>query len=108
MPNYHPVSLISGLDKGVEEQVFHAILTHCLQENLISKEQFGFLPRCSTSGQLIDCFDIVTKVLDYGFCFDIVYLDLSKACGSISVRKLLLKLESLGISGQLLLWLHGW
>ncbi len=29
--------------------------------NLISREQFGFLPGHSTTGQLIDCFDIATK-----------------------------------------------
>ncbi len=106
--NYRPVSLISDIDKGLEDPVHHAILTHCLQEKLISNEQFGFLPGRSTSGQLIDCFDIVTKALDEGYCVDIVYLDLSKAFDTISVRKLLLKLESLGISGQLLSWLKSY
>ncbi len=106
--NYRPVSLISAIDKGLEDPVYHAILSHCLQEKLISREQFGFLPGRSTTGQLIDTFDIVTKALDDGFCVDIVYLDLSKAFDSISVRKLLLKLESLGISGQLLSWLKSY
>ncbi len=103
--NYRPVSLISGLDKGLEDPVYHVILSHCLQEKLISREQFGILPGRSTTRQLIDSFDIVTKALDEGFCVDIVYLDLSKAFDTISVRKLLLKLESLGIAGQLLSWL---
>ncbi len=106
--NYRPVSLVCNLDKGLEDPVLHAILTHCLQEKLISSEQFGFLPGRSTTGQLIDCFDIVSKALDDGFCVDIVYLDLSKAFDTISVRKLLLKLESLGISGQLLCWLRSY
>ncbi len=102
--SYRPVSLLSGLDKGLEDPVHHVVLNHCLQENLISSEQFGFLPRRSTTGQLIDCFDLVTKALDNGFCVDVVYLDLSKAFDTISARKLLLKLGSLGISGQLLSW----
>ncbi len=102
------MSLTSSPEKGLEDPVLHAILTHCLQEKLISREQFGFLPGHRTTGQLIDCFDMVTKALDNGYCVDIVYLDLSKAFDSITVRKLLLKLESLGISGQLLLWLQSY
>ncbi len=88
--NYHPVSLVCNLYKGLEDPILHGILTHCLQEKLISREQLGFLPGHSTTGQLIDCFDIVTKALDDGFCVDIVYLDLSKAFDTVSVRKLLL------------------
>ncbi len=93
--NYRPVSLISGLDKGLEDPIHHVILSHCLQEKLISREQFGFLPGRSTTGQLIDSFDIVTKALDDGFCVDIVYLDLSEAFDTISIRKLLLNLKVL-------------
>ncbi len=66
------------------------------------------MPGRSTTGQLIDSFDIVTKALDDGFCVDIVYLDLSKAFDTISVRKFLLKLDSLGISGHLLCWLRSY
>ncbi|MCP4587534.1 reverse transcriptase domain-containing protein, partial [Pseudoalteromonas sp.] len=106
--NYRPVSLISGLGKGLEDPVHHEVLAHCTRQKLISNEQFVFLPGRSTTGQLIDCFDLITKALDDGCCVDVVYLDLSKAFDTISVRKLLLKLESLGISSQLLSWFRSY
>ncbi len=106
--NYRPVSLVSNIGKGPEELVCKSVLSHCVQNKLLCDEQFGFLPGRSAIGQLIDCFDIVTKALDEDLCVDIVYLDLTKAFDSISIRKLLLKLESLGISGKLLQWLHSY
>ncbi len=55
-PGNYRQFLVDGL--GLEDPIYNAILTNCLQEKLISSEQFGFMPGRSTSGQLIDCFDI--------------------------------------------------
>ncbi len=40
--NYRPVSLISSLDKGLEDPIHHAILSHCLQEKLIVGTNLAF------------------------------------------------------------------
>ncbi len=106
--NYRPVSLICDIVKGLEDPMCSVIRSHCLRNRLLSPEQFGFLSGRSTTGQLIDSFDIVTKALDEGLCVDIVYLDLSKAFDSICIRKLMIKLECVGISGKLLCWLHSY
>ena len=45
-----------------------------------------------------------TEMLDTGVSIDAIYLDFSKAFGSVPHERLLLKLKAQGINGQLLAW----
>jgi len=55
VPNYRPISLTSSFSKTFERIVKQQILLYLLYNHLISRQQFGFLPKCSTCTQLLDC-----------------------------------------------------
>ena len=49
--------------------------------------------------------DIITSSLDHRSPVDVIYLDLQKAFDSVPHNRLLLKIESYGISGKFLGWI---
>ena len=52
--------------------------------------------------QLLHVMDIITSFLDQGLPVDVIYLDLQKAFNSVPHNRLLLKVESYGISRKFL------
>ena len=57
---------------------------------------------------ILDVFDDWSLALDRGFAVDTIYLDLQKAFDTIPYNCLLLKLESIGISGNILKWIKSY
>ena len=54
------------------------IFDYLMSNNLISSHQFWFLTGHSCTTQLLHVMDIITRFLDHGQPFDVVYLDLQK------------------------------
>ena len=102
--NYRPVSLTSIICKTMESFIRDKILEHMQENHLLSPCQHGFVPGRSCSTQLIKCLDVWTKILDEGSNLDAIYLDFSKAFDSVPHRRLIVKLESYGITGDILAW----
>ena len=69
---------------------------------LISYQQFGFLSKCSTCTQLLDCVNDWTLSLHNRHSVDVIYFDFTKAFDSVSHPKLLHKLQAYGFCGDLL------
>ena len=55
--------------------------------------------------QLIESVELWTRLSNDGIPIDVVYLDFAKAFDSVPHRRLLIKLESYGIKGNLLSWI---
>ncbi|KAK6035759.1 hypothetical protein COOONC_26736, partial [Cooperia oncophora] len=68
--------------------------------------QHGFSSGASTVSNLLDSLFDWQSALNNGKSVDIVFVDLSKAFDRVCHRRLLVKLQHLGISGQLLDWLR--
>ena len=68
------------------------------------KEQHGFTPGRSCCTQLLDTIDFWTQTLDDGGNIDAIYTDFKKAFDSVPHRRLMLKLDSLGIRGKVHAW----
>ena len=66
--------------------------------------QFGFLPNRSAIQQLLTVANTVQEALTANKSVDVIYLDFKKAFDSVSHNKLLSKLWSLGIRGNLWNW----
>ena len=56
--------------------------------------------------QLLQVMEDFTKYFEKGESFDILYLDFKKAFDSVPHQRLLIKLQSYGISGNLLKWIE--
>ena len=83
-----------------------AIMAHMSQYNYFSDNQHGFLPNKSCTTQLLTAMNHWTESLNSGYATDIIYFDFKKAFDSVPHHRLLLKLKSYGISGNLLSWLN--
>ena len=102
--NYRPVSLTSVISKMMESIVRDAIVAHLMKNNLFTNDQHGFVPGRDCITQLLVCMEIWTKMIEDGHCFDVIYTDFSKAFDSVPHERLFVKMESLGIGGDILKW----
>ena len=103
--NYRPISLTSILCKIMEKFVRNSVVSHLLDRELLSKQQFGFISGRSTLTQLLYYLDECLKKIASGNVVDSIYLDFSKAFDTVPHRRLLGKLESYGIQGKILAWI---
>ena len=104
--NYRPVSLTSIFSKLMESIIKDHVLNHLSTNNLLSPHQFGFIPGRSCSTQLLLLLDYLTSHLDNGYSIDVIYLDFQKAFDTVPHRRLLQKLISFGIHGNVLKWIE--
>ena len=102
--NYRPVSLTSVISKVMESIVRDAMVEHLVRNNLFTNDQHGFVPGRDCITQLLICMEIWTNMIEDGVCFDVIYTDFSKAFDSVPHERLFLKMESLGIQGDILKW----
>ena len=103
--NYRPISVTVILCRLLEKIIREVIMDHCRINNVFSNSQFGFREGRSCVLQLLKVFDDWTQSIDSGYPVDAIYLDLKKAFDSVPHQRLLLKLKSNGISGNILKWI---
>ena len=82
-----------------------AMLAFLLEHDFINKQQHGFISKRSTCSQLLECINDLSVSLSHKQCVDVADIDFRRAFGSVVYSKLYLKLNSLGISGNLLHWI---
>ena len=100
--NYRPVSLTSVPCRLCEKTVRDVIMKHMTENKLFSESQYGFRNKRSCVLQILEVLDYLSKSLDEGKQVDTIYLDIRKAFDSISHRRMIQKLESYGIEGEVL------
>jgi len=103
--NYRPISLTPVVVKILESIIRSELLLFCINNNVLSQEQHGFVNRKSCFTNLLKTFEKWTSALDNGFGVDVIYLDYSKAFDSVPHRRLVTKLEAYGIRGGLSTWM---
>lgn len=106
--NYRPISLTSVVCKIMESILRSTIMSHLCENSLINSTQHGFMNRKSCLTNLLHCLEEVTSVLDDGDSLDILYLDFAKAFDIVQHNRLLSKIKSLNIDGEILQWIEAW
>ncbi|MCG8113323.1 MAG: reverse transcriptase family protein, partial [Candidatus Thiodiazotropha taylori] len=102
--NYRPISLLSTVGKVLEKIVHKHLYNFLHEHNAISTLQSGFVPGDSTVNQLVDIYNTFCKALDEGKEVRSVFCDISKAFDRVWHRGLLYKLQTVGITANLLSW----
>ena len=90
----------------MESIVRDEIVAHMLKHNLLTNDQHGFVPGRDCITQLLLCLEEWTNMIENGVAFDVIYTDFAKAFDSVAHIRLLLKLENIGIKGDLLNWIR--
>jgi len=92
----------------MEQFILSALTGHVKDNQGISPSQRGFIKGRSCFTNLISFYDQVTRLVDEGKVVDVIYLDFSKAFGSVPHSILLEKLASHGLDGCTLCWIKNW
>ena len=102
--NYRPISIIPAMCRLFERILVDNINHHMHSQNLFTDAQYGFVKGRSTEIQLLNCTEMWINSIDKKMFTDTVYIDFAKAFDTVSHPKLLHKLQSYGISGNILKW----
>ena len=103
--NYRPVSLTSIVCKIFEKILRKRIIEHLQSNNLISRDQHGFLNGRSCTTNILATLEKWTKILDDKGKVDAIYMDFMKAFDSVPHQRLLKKLSSYQISSKVHKWI---
>ena len=104
--NYRPISLTSIIVKVLERLLCHRLVPLLEDSGRLNDYQYGFRPKRSTVTLLLEVVHSWAQTLERRSSTHCLFLDFSKAFDSVPHGRLLLKLESLGIRGNLLRWFH--
>jgi hypothetical protein len=92
----------------MEGVIKEELMKHLTTNRLISDSQHGFIAGRSCTTNLLTFQEEITKFTDEGVPVDIFYLDFAKAFDQVPHGRLLIKLESKGITGKLKAWIGEW
>ena len=77
------------------------IYKHLDKQGLIKNSQHGFVPGRSCLTKLLESFEEVTREIDEGKAVDVVYMDFSKAFDKFPHGRLVKKVQSLVVNGEM-------
>ena len=81
--NYHPISLLSNIEKNLERLMYNRIYKFFSDNNLIYSLQFGFRQKYSTVHTLISLTECIRQNLDEGNIGCGIFINLNKAFDTI-------------------------
>ena len=106
--NYRPISLLNLISKLLEKHMHSILYDFCINSNLISPIQFGFLPHHSTTSALLFSSHSILSLLESHTSVCGIFLDLRKAFDSVPHQPLIDLLASYNLPYPLLQWLHSY
>ena len=106
--NYRPISLTSQVCKILESIIRDTIISHLKENCLINPSQHGFWSKRSCLSNLLEFLESVTNYVDQGLPVDVIYLDFQKAFDKVPHQRLLEKVKSMGIDGEVFEWIKSW
>ena len=92
----------------LESIVRDSLLEHVKKYRLIKESQHRFVKNRSCLTKLLEFLEFVTNYIDQGYPIDIIYLDFQKAFDKVSHERLMMKIDALGITGEVFKWIEDW
>ena len=90
----------------MEKLVRKALMDHLEENDIVTREQHGFVSGRSCITHLLEVMDSWTEVVDEGGSVDVIYTDFQKAFDSVPHRQLMRKVSAFGIMSKLLRWIN--
>ena len=106
--NYRPISLTSHISKIMERIIKVNIVNFLESNHLLEDSQHGFRNKRSCLTNLLQFLETVGNNVDDGNPVNVIYLDFKKAFDTVPHKRLIIKLQNLGICGDLLNWIKEW
>jgi Reverse transcriptase (RNA-dependent DNA polymerase) len=103
--DYRPITLTCVACKIVDRIIVLDMLDYLRLHKIIDKRRHGFHSRRSTSTNLLESLNDWTPALQDKKSVLVAYIDYAKAFDTVSHAKLLAKLTSYSVSGNLLNWI---
>ena len=103
--NYRPISLTPIVCKIMESLIEEYVMDHIRANKLLSW-QYGFISGRSTVTQLLRYLNSCAETIVNGGVTDTIYLDFAKAFDTVPHLRLIGKLKSYGIEGDILKWIR--
>ena len=104
--NYRPISLTCITCKLLEHIITSNILNFLSNKDILSDAQHGFRKERSCVTQLVYTVNELAVNKENGLVTDVLILDFAKAFDSVNHRKLLFKLEKVGIHPTYIAWIR--
>lgn len=102
--NYRGICIQSEIPKLFDSLITQQIYSSC--KNIIVSNQHGFCQGRSTTTNLLIYHNHIVNALENRLQVDSIYTDFSKAFDRVDLKLLPLKLQALGLGGNLLKWLE--
>ncbi|XP_055613688.1 uncharacterized protein LOC129760128 [Uranotaenia lowii] len=104
--NYRGISALCAIAKLFELVVLEPIFSYC--KPYFSNEQHGFMPKRSTTTNLLTFTSTVQDSFAMGSQTDVIYTDLSADFDKVNHSIAIAKLDRIGICGSLLEWFRSY
>ena len=98
--NWRPISILPTLSKICESVIHHRILRHMLDNNIITEKQAAYLPKDSTTNQLLFIVHQIKASWAKNKISHACFLDISAAFDAVWHNALLAKLKQINIIGK--------
>ena len=100
LDNYRPISVLTQFNRLFERLLAKRLMNFFDKNNIITKQQFGFLKKHSTEHAILDLKEYILKKFEDHEIVAVLYLDLQKAFDTVGHDILLRKLYHYGIRGK--------
>ena len=106
--NYRPISVLPIMNKVFEKVVHNQLIEFLSLHNILSKQQFGFRRKHSTSHAVSCLYEKLITNFEKGEMSAVLLIDLKSAFDTIDIEILLKKIEHYGIRNDVLLLLRSY